>query len=290
MITKEQQYIDRLKSLEETIAEYEPKLIQLEKDFKENERKYNYWKTSYSENSDYLSKKGCIVFVISVVVFFIFLFSGTLSSVFDYLIIIALEILFYFVITWDDRESLNSSKKLLDDYEKNYNKIRPIYEELKKKHDSDKNQYAALQNEFKIWKERREELIHSLTGIKPYEYIGFPLDPVINMSYYPLGNIDNPQKYIVYTANAHRYHKKYGCSGAYEEISISEALNKNLTPCFNCFRYRDFDYPDWVHTVHDKYLDFVKEARKHDINVFIDSNRQLSVELPSTPPPVLSES
>ena len=130
-------------------------MIQLEKEFKENEMEYKYWKTSYSNYSDYLSKKGCIVFVISVVVFFIFLFYGTLSSVFDYLIIIALEILFYFVITWDDRESLNSSKKLLDDYEKNYNKIRPIYEELKKKHDSDKNQYAALQNEFKIWKERR---------------------------------------------------------------------------------------------------------------------------------------
>lgn len=278
MKSKYQQYSEQIAELEEVISKDEDEVSKLQS-------KCTFLKTEYENKqsnaklySDSVFQKFIATVILTIILCTIFVIANVGDAV---ITIIIVSVVIYNIIVWEDRSSRNEHEREAESKRRELSLSESAYNDFKATYDKKKKQYLDLKEQFATWKTERENLLRELAGKKPYQYFDFPFDPVIDDYYYPVGTLDEPEKFMIYTANAHRYHKQRGCSGAYKYISIGEALENNQTPCLLCFGYsNDFDYPDWIYTVHDKYFKFVHKLEKYDISAFIDSNHQLSVAIP----------
>ena len=278
----EQHFQERLSSLKIAVADDEKNVSLLEAKYSKLKRSYEQEVIAAKSWADTVFHKGIIVFICTLIVFLIDCFTGLASDSPSSLFIIPiLGIVIYNILVWEDRSFRNEHEKNVSSQKYEYEQAEKSLLLSQRDLDKHKQELSSLQKEYLSWKNERSKILSDISGMKPFEYFDFPLDPVIDNDYYPIGTSKDPKKYIVFVANGYRFHKEKGCSGARKEISVFKAIDNKKTPCQLCYQNTDnLIFPDWLYTVHQKYWNFWCKLDSHDIDSFIDSEQQFNITIP----------
>ena len=278
----EQHFREKIASLEEIVADDEKNSAFWEMKYEKLKKSYNREKDLLEHYSKSVSRTGIIVFFCALAGSLLYCITGLASeSPGVFFILPFLAFLAYNCIVWEDRSYRNEHRKNVSAQKYEFEESEKNTILVKKNLEMHGQELFSLKNKYLIWKKEREGLLSDISYMRPFEYFHFPLDPVIDEDYYPLGTIDNPQKYRVFVTNGYRYHKCKGCSGALKEVSVFRAIENKQTPCQLCYYGEDdLNLPDWLYTVHEKYRNFWHKLHLYDVNAFINSKQQFEIDIP----------
>jgi general stress protein CsbA len=137
---------NEITQLEKIIEKNESDLSRLENDRKKFEENYNFWQKCYNQECNAVITKRGLCLIITVVVLMFGSILNLITSFLWFVFIFVFGIFFGFVISWDDADSRNHSKVMLDAAEKEFFRTASELSELKEKIKKDKSKYDELRN------------------------------------------------------------------------------------------------------------------------------------------------
>ena len=159
-----------------------------------------------------------------------------------------------------ENADLKSANKQL---ESDYKNILASRDELNSQYKSSINQSAELNNKLHHYVEQVDSLLHidDTSGIMTYDEIlaaakvpdGVGFDGNDLPHYYRDAAVESRMTVYI-SPNGKKYHRTFGCSGAYESIHLFTAASSRI-PCSKCIPFAAMNYkvPEWYY----RYLQLV---------------------------------